>query len=100
MTMAGDGMLRVDFGAMRQGSADIQKALNTLQAQLDQLEQDAAPLVSTWAGDAREAYEERQAKWRTASRDLHQILHNIKKAIDHSTDDYIATERRAASRFQ
>ncbi|HEX8929382.1 MAG TPA: WXG100 family type VII secretion target [Actinomycetota bacterium] len=98
--MANDGMLLVNFGALQQASADIQKAVNTLQSQLDQLERDAGPLVATWAGEAREAYSARQAKWRAASNDLQSILRNIKGAVDQSTEDYIATEKQATSRFQ
>lgn len=98
--MANDGLLLVNFGSLNQASADIQRALNTLTSQLDQLERDAGPLVDSWDGDAKQAYAERQAKWRSASRDLHSILHNIKKAVDQSAEDYISTERQATQRFQ
>ena len=98
--MANDGMLLVNFGALQQAGADIQKAVNTLHSQLDQLERDAAPLVATWEGEAQQAYAARQAKWRAASQDLTSILQNIKSAVDQSTQDYIATEKQATSRFQ
>jgi WXG100 family type VII secretion target len=98
--MANDGMLLVNFGALQQASADINKAISTLQSQLDQLERDAGPLVQTWNGEAQEAYQARQAKWRTAAQDLTQILQNIKGAVDHSTEDYISTEKQATQRFQ
>jgi ESAT-6 family protein len=98
--MANDGMLLVNFGAMQQASSDIQKAITTLQSQLDQLEADARPLISTWNGAAQEAYAHRQTKWRQASADLHHILQNIKRAVDHSTEDYVNTEKQATQRFQ
>jgi len=98
--MANDGMLLVNFGALQQASADINKAISTLQGQLDQLESDAGPLVQTWNGEAQEAYQARQAKWRAAAQDLTQILQNIKGAVDHSTEDYISTEKQATQRFQ
>jgi early secretory antigenic target protein ESAT-6 len=97
--MANDGLLLVTFGSLEQASADIQKALQTLQSQLDQLERDAGPLVQTWDGAAQEAYSARQAKWRAASLDLQNILQNIKKAVDESAADYVATERQATQRF-
>ena len=40
------GVLVVNFAALHQAGADIQKALNTLDSQLGQLERDAAPLVA------------------------------------------------------
>lgn len=98
--MANDGMLLVNFGAMQQASADIQKAINTMQSQLDQLESDAKPLIATWNGAAQQAYAQRQAKWRQASGDLHNILQNIKHAVDQSTEDYVNTEKQATQRFQ
>ena len=98
--MANDGLLLVNFASLQQASADIQKAVSTMQTQLDDLERSAAPLVQTWQGEAQQAYAARQAKWRAASADLTQILQNIKSAVDQSTQDYISTEKQATSRFQ
>ena len=95
-----DGLLLVNFGALQQASADIQKALNELQNQLSQLERDAGPLVATWDGAAQAAYRERQRKWQTAAGDLSEILRNIKIAVDESAADYQDTERKATNRFQ
>ena len=95
-----NGLLLVNFGALQQGSADIQKALSTLQSQLSQLDRDAAPLVATWSGAAQAAYAERQRKWTAASEDLASILRNIKIAVDESAADYQDTERKAQQRFE
>lgn len=94
-----DGLLRVDFGALIQASADIQKAVNELEAQLSQLESDARPLVATWDGVAREAYAQRQQKWTNASVDLKNILHGIRVAVDQAAQDYASTESAAEKRF-
>jgi 6 kDa early secretory antigenic target len=98
--MVDNGLLLVNFGALQQGSADIQKALNTMQSQLSQLDSDARPLVATWAGDAQAAYQARQARWTAASDDLSNILRNIKVAVDESAQDYQDTERKAQQRFE
>jgi ESAT-6 family protein len=95
-----NGLLLVNFGALQQASADIQKALNTMQAQLSQLQRDAGPLVATWSGAAQAAYAERQRKWTAASEDLANILRNIKIAVDESAADYQDTERKAQQRFE
>lgn len=95
-----DGMLVVNFAALQQASADIQKALNTLESQLSQLERDAAPLVATWSGEAKEAYEVRQNRWRTASQDLQAMLRDIKLALDESAAEYLSTEKRNTALFQ
>ena len=95
-----NGLLLVNFGALQQASADIQRALNTMQGQLSQLDRDAGPLVATWSGAAQAAYAERQRKWTAASEDLATILRNIKIAVDESAADYQDTERKAQQRFE
>lgn len=96
----GDGVLVVQFPALQQASADIQKAINTLDSQLDQLESDAAPLVSTWEGEAQQAYQVRQAKWRQSQQELSNMLRDIKMALDESAQDYLSTEKKNTSLFQ
>ena len=95
-----DGVLVVSFPALQQASADIQKALSTLDSQLGQLERDAAPLVSSWDGEAKKAYEHRQARWRSASQDLQAMLRDIKSAVDESAADYQSTEKKNTNLFQ
>ncbi|GAA1845438.1 WXG100 family type VII secretion target [Asanoa iriomotensis] len=95
-----DDMLVVNFPALHQASADIQKALNTLDTQLGQLERDAAPLIASWDGEARQAYDQRQSRWRTASADLQSMLRDIKRALDDSAADYLSTEKKNTSLFQ
>ncbi len=87
-----DGTLVVSFAALHKASEDIQTALNALHSQLDQLERDAAPLVASWGGDAREAYDAKQAKWRTAAEDLAGVLRGIKVAVDRSANEYLTAE--------
>ncbi|AYF30296.1 MULTISPECIES: WXG100 family type VII secretion target [Micromonospora] len=94
------GVLVVNFAALQQAGADIQRALSTLESQLGQLERDAAPLVASWNGEAREAYEVRQSRWRAASQDLQAMLRDIKLAVADSATDYLDTEKRNANLFQ
>ncbi|BCL15247.1 MULTISPECIES: WXG100 family type VII secretion target [Micromonospora] len=95
-----NGVLVVNFAALQQAGADIQRALNTLDSQLGQLERDAAPLVASWTGEAREAYSVRQTRWRSASQDLQAMLRDIKVAVDDSAADYLNTEKRNVNLFQ
>ena len=93
-------VLLVDFGALQRASADIQGALNALRTQLDLLEDEAAALVTTWDGDARQAYQIRQARWRSAADDLSMMLREIRSALDESAAEYLSTEKKNASLFQ
>ncbi|MET8838263.1 WXG100 family type VII secretion target [Micromonospora sp. NPDC004540] len=95
-----DQVLVVNFAALQQAGADIQRALTTLENQLGQLERDAAPLVASWSGEARGAYEQRQARWRAASQDLQTMLRDIRLAVEDSAADYLDTEKRNVNLFQ
>lgn len=95
-----DGLLVVNFSALQKASIDIDVALRTLDSKLTQLEEDASRLIDTWDGEARSAYEVRQKRWRTASRDLQNILRDIKMAVAESADDYRNTERANTNLFQ
>ncbi len=94
-----DDVLVVNFAALEQASADIAHAVSEINTQLSRLEQDAAPLVATWSGEAKSAYDARQVRWRQAAADLTAMLQEIKTAVDDSAADYLATERRNASMF-
>lgn len=93
-------VLVVNFAALQQASADITTALDTMRARLDELERQAAPLVSTWDGEARQAFEQRQAAWRRAAGELSMMLHSIKLAVDASAAEYLSTEQRNVRLFQ
>jgi 6 kDa early secretory antigenic target len=99
--MAGtsDDRLVVDFTALHHGSDSIASALKTLDAQLQDLEADARPLVATWDGEAKNAYFQRQRQWQQAAGDLKAILYDIKKALDESAAQYLATEHRNTNMF-
>src|SRR4051812_20825301 len=92
-------ILRVEFGALQHGSDAITTALRNLRQQLEQVERDAAPLVATWQGDAQQAYQQRQTRWREAADHLSVMLQDIKKALDESAADYVRTETRNSSLF-
>ncbi|HZN72597.1 MAG TPA: WXG100 family type VII secretion target [Micromonosporaceae bacterium] len=95
-----DEPLLVNFTAMSTASANIAAAIRTLHDQLAELEQSAAPLVSTWEGSARSAYDQRQAQWRAAAAELTATLTDIKQALDDSAADYAYTERRNSHLFE
>jgi 6 kDa early secretory antigenic target len=95
-----DGQLLVNFARLQETSAHIQSTIQALDAELDRLEADAAPLVQTWDGEARQAYAERQATWRQASANLATMLRDIKRSLDESVVDYQTAESRNANLFR
>ena len=96
----GQAVLVVNFGRLQETSGHLQAMVGTLESELAQLESDAAPLVSTWSGDARDAYQQRQQSWRRAAVDLVDVLSRIRRAVDESIADYVATEQRNVGLFR
>jgi early secretory antigenic target protein ESAT-6 len=92
-------LLRVEFGALQHAGDSINSALRAMQNQLGELERDAAPLVSTWQGDAQQAYQVRQTRWREAAEGLSVMLRDIRRALDESAADYLTTETRNTALF-
>jgi early secretory antigenic target protein ESAT-6 len=92
--------LVVNFSRLQETSTHIQSTLTAMETQLGQLERDAAPLVETWNGDAKQAFEERQTTWRQASSELATMLRDIKRALDESVLEYQSTERSNANLFR
>lgn len=91
--------LEVNFKRCRDAHEAINRIINDLQVQLTNLESDAAPLVSTWTGDAQQAYHQRQSAWHASSEELTRILRGINHALEESLVDYRATEDRAVRLF-
>jgi early secretory antigenic target protein ESAT-6 len=94
-----DGLLKVNFESLDRAGDHIQKAVESLDAQLGQLDADARPLVESWEGAAQTAYAARQLRWTNAADDLKAILRDIKIAVHQSAQDYAATEGNAEKRF-
>ena len=97
--MTDHAQLTVNFARLVETSGHIQSAIGSLRSQLSQLESDAAPLVATWSGEARAAYEQRQATWRQASAELTIMLESIKRGLDESIADYQRTEKHNVGLF-
>lgn len=93
------GQLVVNFTALQVAAGDIQNAINTMENQLADAEQTAAPLVASWNGAARDAYQARQAVWTKAANDLSTMLRDIRMAVERSAEQYQATEQRNTNLF-
>lgn len=71
-------------------SARLNAALDDLRAQL-------APLQRVWTREAAEAYQLEQIRWNQAAASLNEILFNLGNAVRDGADDVAATDRNAAN---
>jgi WXG100 family type VII secretion target len=68
-----------------------------LNAGLDDLHAQIAPLQETWTRQAAEAYRIEQSRWEQAASALNDILVRLGNAVRDGSDDVAATDRMAAN---
>jgi WXG100 family type VII secretion target len=76
---------------------EIHNTSARLNAALDDLRSQIAPLQEVWTREAAEAYRNEQARWDQAAAALNEILFNLGNAVRDGADDVAATDRSAAS---
>jgi WXG100 family type VII secretion target len=68
-----------------------------LNAALDELRAQIAPLQEIWTREAADAYRVEQARWEQAATALNEILFSLGNAVRDGSDDVAATDRSAAN---
>jgi WXG100 family type VII secretion target len=89
--------VRVDFGSLSAGSEQIMATYRQLQSTLETLEAELTPMVTSWDGEAREAYFAQKAKWEQASAAMAQILMQMGRAVSDAHANYSAAEKSNTS---
>jgi WXG100 family type VII secretion target len=89
----------VKFAALMKASDDISRALKNMHSELDGLEKGIQPLLASWDGTAKDAYHVRQKEWSSASKDLTELLTQIKGAVVHSAEIMQAREKANTTKF-
>jgi WXG100 family type VII secretion target len=76
---------------------DIHATSARLNAALDDLRGQIAPLREIWTRDAAQAYQVEQNNWDQSAAALNDILFRLGNAVRDGADDVAATDRRAAA---
>jgi WXG100 family type VII secretion target len=76
---------------------DIHTTSARLNAALDDLRAQIAPLQQVWTREAAEAYRVEQTRWEQAVTALNEILFSLGNAVRDGADEVAATDRTAAS---
>ncbi|GAB3217489.1 WXG100 family type VII secretion target [Mycolicibacterium hippocampi] len=90
-------MLSYDFGEIEYTvRQEIHSTSARLNAALDDLRAQIAPLQATWTREAADAYRIEQARWEQAAAALNDILFSLGNAVRDGADDVAAVDRSAA----
>ncbi|MEQ6903846.1 WXG100 family type VII secretion target [Nocardioides sp. YIM 152588] len=96
--MGTDG-LRVDHAALEGAADDLHAAVRAIDARLDRLDHDLAPLRADWSGAQQEAYRSAQATWDAAMAEMRDLLDLTQRAVRQANAEYRAADLRGAARF-
>jgi WXG100 family type VII secretion target len=97
--MTGPGLV-VDHAALQRMADELRGAVAGIDARLDRLEHDLAPLRSEWGGLAHDAYAVAKAAWDGAMLEMRTVLADTSRAVLDADAGYLSTDRSAASAFQ
>ena len=93
-----DPTLSYNFGEIEYTvRQEIHSTSTRLNAALDDLRAQIAPLQATWTRQAADAYRVEQARWEQAAGALNDILFSLGNAVRDGADDIAATDRSAAN---
>ena len=90
---------RVDHAGLDRAADDLLTVVNRIDARLQSLERDLAPLRTQWVGDAQRAYVLAQAHWDTAIREMRDLLRGTAHQVTLANDAYRAADARGARAF-
>ena len=93
-----DGLL-VNHGALDQAAADCAQGVRNIEARMDRLASELAPLSSEWSGQAQATYVECKARWDAAIAEMAALLAQTSTAVTQSNSDYIRADIAGANQF-
>ncbi|MEW2384791.1 MULTISPECIES: WXG100 family type VII secretion target [Micromonospora] len=82
--------IKVDYAVLENANQQMQTISRTIDEKLDTLRSMLSKLQ--WDGQDRAAYEQHQAQWDSAVRDINRILNEIGGAVGIARENYVNTE--------
>lgn len=95
-----DGEIRYNFPMLLGAADSCASQVKHMTSELDGLKQRLQPMLSTWDGDARQAYYTRQSQWESAASDLRDLLGRIERALRESATKMQQREAANKSKFE
>jgi 6 kDa early secretory antigenic target len=98
--MADGDYVKAVFGSLSDGQAQFMAAYNGLSSTVNELDAQLRSNLSTWDGQAQEAYYQAKAVWDNAIADMGMVIQNLSSVIGTANDNYQLTETSNAAMFQ
>ncbi|MCW3814490.1 WXG100 family type VII secretion target [Micromonospora sp. DR5-3] len=82
--------IKVDYAVLESSNQQMQAISRTIDEKLDTLRSMLTKLE--WEGQDRVAYQQHQAQWDAAVRDINKVLNDIGNAVGIARENYMTTE--------
>ncbi|MCX4474656.1 WXG domain conatining protein [Micromonospora sp. MW-13] len=82
--------IKVDYAVLESSNQQMTAISRTIDEKLDTLRSMLTKLQ--WEGEDRTAYQQHQAQWDAAVRDINKILNDIGGAVGLARENYVTTE--------
>ncbi|MCX4387027.1 WXG100 family type VII secretion target [Micromonospora peucetia] len=82
--------IKVDYAVLESSNQQMMAISKTIDEKLDTLRSMLSKLQ--WDGEDRASYEQHQAQWDAAVRDINKILNDIGGAVGIARENYVSTE--------
>lgn len=82
--------IKVDYAVLESSNQQMQAISRTIDEKLDTLRSMLTKLE--WEGQDRVAYQQHQAQWDAAVRDINKVLNDIGQAVGIARENYMTTE--------
>ena len=89
----------INHPAMQAAASDLAGDANYLQNVLDDLDAQIQKLVSSWEGDAQQAYLVAKKNWTQAMTDIKMTLTSISQLLDATDAEFTRIDRQGAALF-
>jgi early secretory antigenic target protein ESAT-6 len=91
--------LKVNHAGLDQTADDLMGIVTKIDARMSRLEQELAPLRSSWIGEAQQAYTVAKRRWDGAIDEMRDLLRSTSQQVTLSNADYRAADARGARSF-
>ncbi|MEU3602497.1 WXG100 family type VII secretion target [Streptomyces sp. NPDC006798] len=99
MAQGNDGLMLVTYASLDQAASTIEKQAQRLDQTLEDLQNKIRSVSSTFEGEAKTAADAAHKKWDTETRQIHNALKGIARAVREAGPAYSAGDKKAAGYF-
>ncbi|MEV6316482.1 WXG100 family type VII secretion target [Streptomyces sp. NPDC051776] len=94
-----DGTMVVTYASLDQAAGDIKAQADALNRSLEAIQAKIRSVADLWEGEARDAYNQAQAKWDQDASAIHTALTQISRAVQDAAPAYKGGDHKAAQNF-